>query len=66
LARLVAKRVRYGGGIPACLGKPDTHYTLSSLHRLPQVAQLIAQQGYFIIHAPRQVGKTTTMLTLAQ
>jgi AAA domain len=46
--------------------KSDIHYILPSLHRLPQVEQLIAQQGYFIIHAPRQVGKTTAMLTLAQ
>jgi predicted AAA+ superfamily ATPase len=28
--------------------------------------RLIAQRGYFVIHAPRQTGKTTAMLTLAQ
>jgi hypothetical protein len=27
---------------------------------------LIEQRGYFVIHAPRQTGKTTAMLTLAQ
>jgi hypothetical protein len=27
---------------------------------------LIAQRNYFVIHAPRQVGKTTAMLSLAQ
>jgi hypothetical protein len=27
---------------------------------------LIEQQGYFVIHAPRQTGKTTAMMTLAQ
>jgi hypothetical protein len=28
--------------------------------------RLVAQQGYFVIHAPRQTGKTTAMLALAQ
>ncbi len=46
--------------------KPDIHYLLSSQVRLPQVLQLIQQQGYFVVHAPRQTGKTTAMLTLAQ
>lgn len=39
---------------------------LSSTDRLPSVEQLISQRGYFVIHAPRQTGKTTAMLTLAQ
>ncbi|MEQ8996894.1 MAG: hypothetical protein RID53_10375 [Coleofasciculus sp. B1-GNL1-01] len=39
---------------------------LSPLDRLPQLDRLIEQQGYFVIHAPRQTGKTTAMLTLAQ
>ncbi|NJK31110.1 MAG: ATP-binding protein [Deltaproteobacteria bacterium] len=46
--------------------KADIHYMLPPLARLPQLEKLIEQQGYFIIHAPRQVGKTTAMLTLAQ
>lgn len=44
----------------------DIHYMLSPLARLPQVERLIEQRGYFVIHAPRQVGKTTAMLALAQ
>ncbi|MGD1906015.1 MAG: AAA-like domain-containing protein [Leptolyngbyaceae cyanobacterium] len=44
----------------------DIHYMLSPLARLPQLERLIAQRGYFVIHAPRQVGKTTAMLALAQ
>ncbi|MEB3229590.1 MAG: AAA family ATPase [Leptolyngbyaceae bacterium] len=44
----------------------DIHYMLSPLARLPGLKQLINQRGYFVIHAPRQVGKTTAMLTLAQ
>ena len=46
--------------------QPDIHYMLSPLARLPQLEQLIAQRGYFVIHAPRQTGKTTAMLALAQ
>jgi len=46
--------------------KPDIHYMLSPTARLPQVQRLIAQQGYFVLHAPRQTGKTTAMLALAQ
>ena len=39
---------------------------LSPLARLPNLTKLIEQRGYFVVHAPRQVGKTTAMLTLAQ
>jgi AAA-like domain len=46
--------------------QPDIHYLLPSQARLPEVLQLIQQRGYFVIHAPRQTGKTTAMLTLAQ
>jgi hypothetical protein len=44
----------------------DIHYMLSPLIRLPQVEQLIAQHNYFVIHAPRQIGKTTAIQALAQ
>jgi ATPase family associated with various cellular activities (AAA) len=46
--------------------KPDIHYMLSPLARIPRVMGLIEQQSYFVIHAPRQVGKTTAMMALAQ
>ncbi len=39
---------------------------LPPVARLPQLQQLIAERSYFVIHAPRQVGKTTAMLSLAQ
>ena len=44
----------------------DIHYMLPSTDRLPEIVNLIAQRNYFVIHAPRQVGKTTAMLALAQ
>lgn len=44
----------------------DIHYMLPALERLPSVERLILQRGYFVIHAPRQTGKTTAMLSLAR
>lgn len=46
--------------------KPDIHYMLPVSSRLPEARRLIDQQAYFVIHAPRQVGKTTTMMELAR
>ena len=46
--------------------KPERHYTLPVMARLPEVRGLIDQELYFVLHAPRQVGKTTTLLTLGQ
>jgi hypothetical protein len=44
---------------------PADHYVLPALRRLPDVRRLIDQKSYFVLHAPRQVGKTTSLLTLA-
>lgn len=44
----------------------DIHYMLPPLRRFPGIERLVAQRGYFVIHAPRQTGKTTAMLALAQ
>lgn len=46
--------------------KADIHYMLAPLTRLPQLQRVIDQQGYFVLHAPRQTGKTTAMLSLAK
>ena len=46
--------------------KPDIHYMLPASTRLPELRPLIDQQSYFVVHAPRQIGKTTMMLQLAQ
>ncbi|WP_323379098.1 ATP-binding protein [Pyxidicoccus xibeiensis] len=39
---------------------------LPALRRLPEVQRLIEQKGYFVVHAPRQAGKTTALRSLAQ
>ena len=44
--------------------KPDIHYMVPVNRRLPEVRRLVEQQTYFVIHAPRQVGKTTTLIAL--
>jgi hypothetical protein len=39
----------------------DRHYMLPPEQRLANLRQLIEQQQYFVLHAPRQTGKTTAM-----
>jgi hypothetical protein len=45
---------------------PVDHYMIPVHARLPPVRGLIEKKLYFVLHAPRQVGKTTSLLTLAQ
>ena len=42
------------------------HYMLPATERLPEVRQLIRRRQYFVIHAPRQSGKTTALLQFAR
>nr|VFK22595.1 MAG: AAA domain-containing protein [Candidatus Kentron sp. LPFa] len=44
----------------------EDHYMLSPEARSPQVRKLIDGKHYFIVHAPRQVGKTTLMRNLSR
>ena len=46
--------------------QPDIHYEVDPLSRfdLDEVMMLIRQRKYFVLHAPRQTGKTTCMLAL--
>jgi hypothetical protein len=46
--------------------RPELHYMLPPERRLPGFRQLIDHQTYFVMHAPRQTGKTTCFRTLAQ
>ena len=47
---------------------PEKHYCLPTQKRLneQEVRMLIEQEKYFILHAPRQTGKTSTMLEFAK
>lgn len=44
----------------------DRHYLVPPEARFPEARELIDQQGYFVLHAPRQTGKTTTLRALAR
>jgi len=44
--------------------QPERHYTVDSLPRLSGIRELIDDAHYFIIHAPRQTGKTTYLYAL--
>ncbi len=44
---------------------PDEHYMIPAIERLPGIRELVAGGNYFVIHAPRQSGKTTVLQALA-
>ena len=46
--------------------KPARHYCISSLERLDmaEVLGLVRDEKYFVLHAPRQTGKTSALLAL--
>ncbi|MBQ8520070.1 MAG: AAA-like domain-containing protein [Bacteroides sp.] len=46
--------------------QPDIHYNVNPLNRidLEEMEGLIQQRKYFILHAPRQTGKTSSLLAL--
>ena len=46
--------------------RPKDHYSIPPLDRLDldSVLRLIRQQKYFVLHAPRQTGKTSALLAL--
>ncbi|MBF0204221.1 MAG: ATP-binding protein, partial [Desulfamplus sp.] len=48
--------------------KPKDHYCLNPLERLDleDVLSLIEQEKYFVLHAPRQTGKTSCLLALME
>lgn len=45
---------------------PEWHYMLPPMERLQDVAPLIEDRNYFVVHGPRQTGKTTALESLAQ
>lgn len=45
---------------------PDIHYMLPAEQRLPEARAHVERGDYFVIHAPRQTGKTTLLRSLAQ
>ena len=48
--------------------EPDRHYCVPPLKRvkLREIHTLVQRRRYFVLHAPRQTGKTSTLLALKQ
>ena len=48
--------------------EPDRHYCVPPLQRvkLREIHTLVQRRRYFVLHAPRQTGKTSTLLALKQ
>ena len=46
--------------------QPDIHYMLPPDRRFPGLREVIEGRSYFVIHAPRQCGKTTALMALAR
>ncbi|MDR3265269.1 MAG: ATP-binding protein, partial [Synergistaceae bacterium] len=49
-------------------GVPEDHYMLDPLRRVnyDEIRVLIEQKYYFVLHAPRQTGKTTSLLAMVK
>jgi hypothetical protein len=45
---------------------PDEHYMIPALSRLPEAPGLVDLKAFFVVHAPRQTGKTTALRALAR
>ena len=47
---------------------PADHYHIDLLHRLDweEIQHMIASKQYFVLHAPRQTGKTSTLLAMME
>ncbi len=46
--------------------RPGKHYMLPPEARVTEIPPLIEEEGYFVVHAPRQTGKTTSLRNLAR
>ncbi len=56
--------VRYFNTAGPCL--PDRHYMIPPERRLGEARALVDRGMFFVLHAPRQTGKTTVLNTLAR
>ncbi|MCA9704534.1 MAG: ATP-binding protein [Myxococcales bacterium] len=46
--------------------RSERHYMIPPERRLPGLVALVDEQAYFVVHAPRQTGKTTIVQALAR
>ncbi|MDR1038919.1 MAG: ATP-binding protein [Deltaproteobacteria bacterium] len=59
---MTGKSVRSFNTVGVC--DPDFNYILPAIPRLPDITDMIAGRFYFVLHAPRQSGKTTLLVSL--
>jgi hypothetical protein len=45
---------------------PNKHYMIPATRRLPDVQRLVQADAYFVVHGPRQAGKTTALRAIAE
>lgn len=64
LIRVISLSDKYFNTAGPC--DPERHYMLPPEPRLPLARPVIKRDMYFVVHAPRQTGKTTTLLALAR
>src|SRR5262245_34752792 len=46
--------------------RPDRHYMIPAERRFPEAVGPVDKQAYLVVHAPRQTGKSTTLIALAR
>jgi hypothetical protein len=46
--------------------RPELHYMIPAARRLPAAPRPVERGDYFVLHAPRQTGKTTVLRALAE
>ncbi|MCP9946605.1 hypothetical protein LUX12_20370 [Streptomyces somaliensis] len=56
--------MRYFNTAGPCV--PTRHYMVPAQERLPRARGYIEQGQYFVVHAPRQTGKTTVLAAMAR
>ncbi|MDR1079838.1 MAG: ATP-binding protein [Deltaproteobacteria bacterium] len=61
---MISKPTKRFNTVGVC--KPADHYMIPPLPRLPDVNNLIDDKFYFVLHAPRQSGKTTCLEALTE
>ncbi|GAA2108485.1 AAA family ATPase [Streptomyces synnematoformans] len=56
--------MRYFNTAGPCL--PSRHYMVPAEERLPRAREIVEEGQYFVVHAPRQTGKTTVLASMAR
>ncbi len=62
--RAMPRPMRHFNTAGPCIA--EMHYMLPPTERLPEAFEFIGRGDYFVLHAPRQSGKTTTLMATAR